>query len=279
MIGSRSGTVLLFAIALFLSTVALTVRAQAPATETIPNHPLLSDKFSFEIGAYYSKSSTNASLGPSGGGVGVVVDFEDTFGLEERKIIPLASFLWRMNERWRLEVDYFKLNRSATTSLATQVEWGDQVFPIGSTVNAEYDFQDIRVMAGYSFFRRRDKEVGVGAGVHIAHIKASIESSGVGAQSSSVTAPLPVLNFYGAFALTDKWAIRARADWLSMSYDIYSGDIRSMALDVIYQPFRNVAFGAGMRTLIVDVDIDSSDWHGKARTAFSGPAAYMRVSF
>ena len=276
---SRFSTMLLMVLAMLAPWMIATARAQVPATQTIPNHPLLTDKYSFEIGAYYARSSTSASLAPSGGGVGAVVDFEDTFGLDERKTIPSASFMWRITNTWRLDVDYFQLDRSATRTLANQVEWGDDVFPVGATVNASYDFKDIRVAAVYSFFKRQDKEVGIGLGAHVASIKASVESQGIGEQSSSVTAPLPVVTLFGAFALTNEWAVRVRADWLSMSYDIYSGDIRSTAIDVVYQPFRNFAFGLGIRNLVVDVDIDASDWHGKARTTFTGPAAFVRVSF
>jgi hypothetical protein len=90
---------------------------------------------------------------------------------------------------------------------------------------------------------------------------------------------LPVLNLYGTFALTNEWAMRVRMDWLSLSYDQYSGDIRSTLVDVIYQPFRNVGFGLGMRNLIVDLDVDATNWQGKARTSFSGPNAFITVSF
>jgi hypothetical protein len=194
--------ILLAAFTMFASLAAVNARAQSASTEMIPDHPALNDRFAFELGAYYSNSSTAASLG-----------------------------------------------------------------------------QSIRISTGYSFFKRRDKELGVGIGLHVAGIKTSIQSAGIGAESTDVLAPLPVLNLYGAFALTNEWAVRMRMDWLSLSYDEYSGDIRGTAIDVLYRSFRHVGFGVGLRTLIVDVEIDSSDWRGKARTAFSGPTAFMSVSF
>jgi|SRR5262245_15909879 len=271
-----------FTILLALIAGAALASMSAPAraqTEAIPNHPALTDRFRIELGGFYSRSSTQASLGPSGGGTGVVVDFEETLGLDERNLTGIGGFLWRISERWRLEVEYFKLDRNATRTLATDVTWGDQTFATGTTVNSKYDFYDVRVSAGYSFFKRRDKELGVGVGLHVAGIKTSLQAAGVGAESSDVLAPLPVLNLYGAFALTNEWAVRVRMDWLSLSYDSYSGDIRSTAVDFLYQPFRNVGFAFGMRSLIVDVDIDTSDWRGNARTSFSGPTVVMTVSF
>jgi len=264
---------------MFVALVAGGARAQIASTELIPNHPALTDRFTFEIGAQYSRSTTSASLGPTSGGTGVVVDFEDTLGLDERNWIGVAGVLWRISERWRLEVDYFSLNRNATRTLATDIEWGDQNFTAGTTVNTSYDFSDVRIAAGYSFFKRRDKELGVGFGLHVAKIDASISSASAGTEGSDVTAPLPVFNLYGAFALTNEWAVRFRMDWLSLSYGDYSGDIRNTAIDAIYQPFRNVGFGLGMRNMIVDVEIEKDDWRGRARTVFSGPVASLRVSF
>jgi len=276
---SRFRGMLLLALTMIALLTVAAARAQAASPEVIPNNPALTDRYRFELGVFYSRSSTQASLGPSGGGTGVVVDFEDTLGLDERNLTGIGGFLWRISERWRLEVEYFKLNRDAARTLATDVTWGNQIFSAGSAVNSKYDFYDVRVSAGYSFFKRRDKELGVGVGLHVAGIKTSLQSGAANAESADVLAPLPVLNFYGAFALTNEWAVRMRLDWLSLSYDVYSGDIRSTAIDVLYQPYRNVGFGFGMRSLIVDVEIDSSDWHGRARTAFSGPTAFVTVSF
>ncbi|HSC95021.1 MAG TPA: hypothetical protein VLC73_08625 [Burkholderiales bacterium] len=277
---SRFVTASLTVFALFASLTISPGRAQTAVLEAVPSHPALTSRFTFELGGFYSRSSTQASLGPSGGGTGVIVDFENTLGLDERNLSAIGGFLWRMSDRWRLEVDYFSLNRDATRTLATDLDWGDlPTIPAGQTVTSSYDFSDIRVSAGYSFFKRRDKELGVGIGLHVAGIETSIQTAGFGSESSDVLAPLPVLNLYGTFALTNEWAVRFRMDWLSLNYDIYSGDLRNTTIDVLYQPFRNIGFGLGLRSLILDVEIDDPEWHGKARTVFTGPAAFMRVSF
>jgi hypothetical protein len=280
MVGIRIAAVSLFSAVLLAPWTVGSAYAQATAAEAIPSHPALSSRFVFELGGFYSRSSTQASLGPSSGGTGVIVDFENTLGLDDRNLSAIGGFLWRMTDHWRLEVDYFSLNRSATRTLSSQIEWGDLgVIPAGTSVTSSYDFSDIRVSAGYSFFKRRDKELGVGIGLHVAGIDASVQASGGSAESSDVTAPLPVLNLYGAFALTNEWAVRFRLDWLSLNYDIYSGDLRNTSIDVLYQPFRNVGFGLGVRSFVLDVEIDDDKWRGKARTTFTGPTLFMSVTF
>jgi hypothetical protein len=178
-----------------------------------------------------------------------------------------------------MDVDYFRNNRRATRVLEGEIEWGDQTFPVGTEVSSRFQISDVRTSVAYSFFRRPDKELGIGLGLHTTGILASIESSGGVAEVRDVTAPLPVINFFGAFALTDTWAMRVRLDWLSLSYEDYSGDIRFVALDALYQPFEHIGFGFGYHSLLYDLDIESTDWHGKTRLQLQGPSAFMTVSF
>jgi hypothetical protein len=255
------------------------VAAETAAAEAIPDHPLLRDKWVFALGGYYSRNSTTAALGPSSGGSGIAIDFEDSLDLDKRSLTPMFGFLWRTGERWRVEFEYFSTAREASRTLAEDVEWGDQTYTVGTVVDSKFTFSDARVSAGYSFFRTRDKELGVGFGLHVAGIKAEIDAASTSAEGTDVTAPLPVVNLYGMFALTNEWALRMRAYWLSLTYDNYTGDVRGIGIDVLYQPFRHFGFGLGVRSLMVDVEIDDPDWHGQARISFNGPTAFVTASF
>lgn len=276
MIKSRFGLMSLLVLILSVSWPFAATRAEA-----IPNHPALNDSFVFTAGVYAPRSAVNALVTPAGGGTGVGVDFENTLGLSERSLTGVASFLWRISDRWRLEAEYFRLNRDATRTLEQDIEWNGGTINAGTTVNSSFDFFDARVSGGYSFYKTRDKELGVGLGLHMTGLKASIDATGTvtGDGEGDVLAPLPVLSVYGNFALTDEWALRLRTDWFSLSYDDYSGDLLSGALDVIYQPWRHVGFGFGMRSFILDLEMENTDWRGRARVSFNGPTAYVIGSF
>lgn len=250
-----------------------------PSTKVIPNHPMLSDDLVLTLGVFYPRITTSASLGPSSGGTGVAISFEDTLNLDARTVTPTAGIFWRATDNWRVDVDYFAIDRDASRTLVADVQWGDKTFTAGTTVNSTFNFSDLRISAAYSFFKRRDKELGIGVGLHVADINASIKASGTGTEAADVTAPLPVVNFYGMFALTKEWAINMRADWLSLTYGDYSGDVRNIQVNTLYQPFRNVGFGLGVRSLLIDVDIERPDWHGQARLSYQGPTAFITASF
>jgi len=260
-------------------TWLLTAALLAAIPARAQNHPLLNDTFRATVGGFYAESNTSARLSSSTGGAGVDVSFEDALGLEERKWIGEFSGYWRISSRWRVDLDYFRLQRSANRTLAQDVSWGDNNFAVGTNVTSSLTISDLRTSVGYSFFKTTDKELGIALGVHTLGYKAAIEGASGGARSESVTAPLPVLSLYGQFALTDTWAFSVRSDWLSLEYDKYAGSIRASKIDIIYQPFKHVAFGLGMHSLDLKLDVQGDNSKFTARSSLRGPAAFMSISY
>jgi hypothetical protein len=245
---------------------------------TIPNHPALTDRFFFGLGAYYATSTTEARL-DSSVGIGTNVDFEDLLGLDERTWSPQGIARFRLSHRWRLELEYFQVDRSNSRLLAEDIDWGDETFPAGTEVETEFNIAVARLSAGYSFFRTQDKEVGIGLGFHITDIEAKLSGTGGSAESGALLAPLPVISLYGQFALTDIWAVASRLDVFRISYDPYEGSISSIGLDLLCQPWNHFGFGFGWRGLEFEAKAEGSDWEGSVRTQFSGPIAFLSFSF
>jgi hypothetical protein len=270
---------LLFAVPLAGYAADEVNKEPAPVSASTPQHRLLNDSFRLTLGGFRAESTTEARLSPATGGAGVDVNFEDMLGLDKIRLIGEASLYWRFAERWRVDLGYWSLNRNGTRTLDADVEWGGNNYTAGTVVNSNYKISDTRVAVGYSFFRRPDKELGVGIGVHRAGIETSLDAAGVGAANQSVTAPLPFLMLYGNFALTDTWALSLRTDWLSLSYDKYSGGIRATAVDFVYQPFTHWAFGFGVHSLTVKLDVNNPSSQLQTRLVFQGPAAFASFSY
>jgi hypothetical protein len=245
----------------------------------IPDHPALSAKWYFGAGLFIPKTTTEASLTSATLGAGAIIDFEDTLGMDDEKEVPGFMARWRIGHRWRIEAEYFQLNRSATRGSDREIQWGDVVYPINTQISSSFDFSDLRVSAGYSFFRTKDKELGVGIGFHVAAYDISLNAAGVGSESEDVTAPLPVFTIYGQFALTDRWAVAARLDRLSLDYDKYEGSIGSLGLDLMYQPFRNFGFGIGYRATVFDLTVSENNRELQVKQNFSGPILFLTANF
>jgi len=263
---------------LICAILAALVAATAQAQEAIPNHPALQDKFYFGLGAFVPKTSTSAQL-DTNLGVGTNIDFERALGMTTQKTVPDAFARWRFANRWRLEVEYFELNRTGDQAIDRQINWGDQTFPIGTEVMSKFNFSDIRTSVGYSFFKTADKELGVGFGFHVASYDVALSAAASGSEAKKVLAPLPVISAYGQFALTDTWAVGARLDRFSISYDKYDGNVTSMGIDVNYQPFRHVGFGLAYRSLFISLKASGERLVGTFNQTFQGPLLYANATF
>jgi len=251
----------------------------AHAEDAAPIHPALHDRFYFSAGAFVPKTSTSAQLDSTTLGVGANIDFEQALGMTTQKTVPDIFARYRFTDRWRVEAEYFQLNRSGDQVTQNQIQWGDVTFPVNTQIQSKFNFSDVRISGGYSFFRTADKELGVGFGFHMAGYDVSLNSAAAGTESEKVLAPLPVLSAYGQFALTEQWAVGGRLDRFALTYNKYNGNITSIGLDLMYQPFRHVGFGLGYRSLNINLKATGDQVTGKFVQTFQGPLLYMNASF
>jgi hypothetical protein len=259
-----------------LSLRARPVPQQPPE---IPDNPNLTSTLVFGAGTFFiNNAATQASL-ESSSGVGAIVDFENVLGLQKESWVPFFYGRWRTSERWRVEAEYFNLNRSGFKVLGQDVTWHGQTFPAGSSVDCKFDFADVRVSVGYSFYKTQDKELGIALGAHVADVNAEIAASGVSGIAGKVLAPLPVVSLFGGFAMTDQWAVAARFDAFSLTYDPYHGHLYDLGLDLLWNPWRHIGFGAGFRSLQMQGGVSSSKFTGDIDVSFSGPVVYMTAAF
>ena len=263
-------------IGLVLGVGASPLRAAEAAA---PVHPVLHDRFYFGIGAYFPRMNTTAQLDSTNLGVGTNVDFEKALGMPAREVVPDFFARYRFAERWRIDAEYFALDRTGSRTSDHDIQWGDHVFPANTQVSSRFFFSDTRVSVGYAFFKTVDKELGAGFGFHVAKYNANLNSTVVGSETGDALAPLPVLSAYGQFALTEEWAVGGRVDWFSMSYDHYDGNVSSVGVNLMYQPFRNVGFGLGYRSLFIALTHTVSGATVQFDQSFRGPLLSMNASF
>jgi len=131
------------------AALALTAAAAiAPAAAQVPMHPALQDRWTFGAGAFFPKTTTQAQLTSNNTGVGASIDFEDTLDMARSKTVPTLYGRWRINQRWRIDAEYFQLNRTSERVIDRQIQWGDQTFAANTTVSAKFDFSDLRLSGG-----------------------------------------------------------------------------------------------------------------------------------
>jgi hypothetical protein len=245
----------------------------------IPEHAALKDRFWIGAGIFHAKTATSAQLDSANLGVGSNIDFEHALGMDKTSTSPFAFARMRFGERWRVELEYFELNRSGSRVIDRTIQWGDNVYTVNTQLESRFEFADLRVSAGYALFRSPDKELGVAFGVHATSYDVTLNGQVVGQHQEDVIAPLPVLSLYGQFALTERWAVSSRLDRFSLSYEKFDGSLTALGVDLLYQPFKHVGFGAGFRSLFIELNIADERKNLKFEQSFQGPVLFMSASF
>jgi len=115
----------------------------AHAQDAVPIHPALHDRFYFGVGAFVPKTSTSAQLDSTTLGAGANIDFEQALGITTQKTVPDIFARFRFTDRWRVEAEYFQLNRRGDQATQNQIQWGDVTFPVNTQIQSKFNFSDI----------------------------------------------------------------------------------------------------------------------------------------
>jgi hypothetical protein len=260
--------------------LALAVPGMAAAQDASWSvNPGLTDTWTFQLGAYIPSVDTTAHLNSASGAIGTSVSLEDDLGFSDRKTLGSIFAAARAGQRWKIEFEFFQLNRSHSQSISKTINWGDKTYPINTVVEGEFDSTVYRLSGGYSFVKNDQGELGATLGLFTTKFKESLSASGVGGQAADTLAPLPTIGFYGAYALSPRWLLSGRLDYFSLNYNDYDGSLTNASVSIDYRVARNFGIGAGYRYVDYDLTVSKSDFNGGVRYKFSGPTVYAIASF
>ena len=262
-----------------LGMLLLAAGAHAADDGAIPDHPMMKDRFFIGVGVVWAQSSVTANLNTGTVGLGTFIDFENDIGLKKNNLIGQFAFRMNLSERWRLEAEYFSLNRDSEQQISRTIDWGDREFPVNAVVRGRSNLDDFRISVAYALFRRKDKEIGVGLGAHVMSLDASLSTPNLGSEGASQSAPLPVVTLYAQMALTDRWMFRARVDRLSLDTGEVDGSVFSSGTDFVYQPWRHFGVGFGYRDINLQISSTGDSWRGKAQVKHTGPYLFLTSTF
>jgi hypothetical protein len=240
------------------------------------------DTWVFRAAGFFPKIDTQARLDGSGGRIGTTIDFETDVGLDDSKALPVLDMTWRFLPNHRFQLSYLDLSRSATSTLRTQINWGDQTYAINSNVAGEFDSQVTALTYLYSFYRTPETELSAGIGLHYTDITAGLSVVGTSISTSrsvSAKAPLPVLAFNASQRFTDTIGGELRYQWFGIKIDEYDGSLNVFNAVLSWYPWRNIGFEGGYNYTRYDLGVDKESWRGEAKYTFKGPILGIVASF
>ena len=252
-------------------------------------NPTISEKWHFELGAFSQDADLKVSAGPAGE-VPDVIDLNSLGADEDDEAIWLAG-RWRINERWHVGLSFIEVDRDGFASSSEDFTFGeppDQVdVTIGASVTSNFNTKYYILQGGYSFVRSDRANFGVGVGLHVMRLSASISAelsangmtTDLGTGASDSTAPLPNVYFFGDYAFTPKLAATASIGWFGLEVDKYDGELVSLSASLEYRPWDNFGIGLGYSLVNIDVSIDETDSLIEFEIDASGPRLYFAAGF
>ncbi len=254
-------------------------------------HPLQSDRFNIGLGGYGPDISGYFSIDDPDGSDGDEIDVDDDSGLDDDDILPAVALTWRLSNKLRIQGEYFTVGQSATKKATKTIDIGDLEFPVGASLNTDFDVDIGRAFLGYSFIKNDTMELGAGLGAHYLGLDISVKGKlHIGdhididvprvARSIDDWAILPNIGGYANYAFSPKWLVSGRLDWISANIGDYDGTLWNVEGHIQYQITDH--FGAGLAYRYLDLELagkDTSRGDWDTRLEYSGPLLFVTANF
>ena len=241
----------------------------------------ISDRFALRVSYFAPTVDTVLRLDRTTGQAGTELNAESDLGLEEKPKQARMEMIFRLRERNRLRVDYFKLTRYGNQILTRTINFGDQTFLLSDRAETSIDYRALGLTYTRSVLYTDRFEIGVGVGVSLieAHAKGEVKARNV-KESEDGVAPYPTIALDSTWRISKRWSFNARGQTLTAHLSEFTGSMSDYHGDFQYRWRRNFAFGLGYTKLQIRAESTSTkNMPGKLDQDIGGPEFFIRASF
>jgi outer membrane scaffolding protein for murein synthesis (MipA/OmpV family) len=233
------------------------------------------------LGAFNSNIDTKLLLDATDAQPEEDLDIEDFLGAADNETVAQLDAYYRFGFYHRIDLGYFELQRSSSTTLQRDVWFGDQLYPEGTDLMTSFESQLLRLGYSYSLMRDGQKELGLTAGLSYTRFKSSVRTNDVQQQPEQVrvNTVLPTFGVFGSVPLGDNWRLAADIDVFAMNFDRYDGYMAYVALDLERKINEQFGIGLGYNFYGMRLKSKNDDFNGTLRVRHQGPKVYVSVKF
>jgi hypothetical protein len=246
--------------------------AQAPESE------LLNGKFNFRIGGQaFTQLRTTIRIDSETLGRGTEVTLEDDTALEESITVLRLDGNYRFTDRHSMTFSYYDIDRTGSRTIDREIEWGEEVFPVNTTLESFYRQEVFKLSYGYTFLIRPRGFLLASAGLHTMKFDTGLRAfDGSRQTSNSTDAPLPVVGLRGQYRFSDKWRLVGSVDMFGVEVGDYEGRWSDLLLSVEHDTWDRFGFGFGFNTLGLDVRAGDENLMGTIDISFDSFVVYFK---
>jgi hypothetical protein len=239
------------------------------------------ERFYVSAGGFLSGLSSDIILGSQQVGLGVSINLEDALGLQSSSLVfrSEAGYHFGKRDRHSLRFGYFGFFRDAKKVIETEIEIGDETFPVGTEVNSKFNWQIYKGSYDYSFYMDDRVKLSASIGIYILPISFYTSALGLSEEVAEFIAPLPVFGVSSNFAISPKVFLKQYIDLLYLEISGFKGYITNLNIDLEYKPWKHFGFGLGINTYRLNIsaakeDNGFFDFIGQVKTRYTGLLFY-----
>ena len=211
-------------------------------------------------------------------GKGTTIDAEDDLGLDDDDSVFRGELAWRFARRHKISAGYMDLSRDARTVTEEEYQVGDVVFPAGVPVATDFDLSLVDFSYSYSLVQTDRFEIAPLVGVYWLDFDVEVRSDALGLrEGDSEELPLPTFGARAVYQLSPSWRLMGNAQYFSISYDDYDGEIIELGAGVEWNVWSRLSLGAGYSRIDLDVENKKSNG-GRGEYVYDGLWVYAGVA-
>lgn len=237
-------------------------------------------RFSVSAAGFWPDIDTTVKANGDGGRVGTSLDLESELGLKDRDTLFAGGMTWNISRRHSLDLLYFELGRRGTRSIARDINFRNQTFPVQSSVHSLFETDVLRLSYGYAFIADDRQRLLGQFGVHYTKVKAGLDAeTGSVRDEADSDVPLPVLGIAYQRRLGEHFAFDVIAQIFRLEFEGIDGALDNAALNFYWGPTQHFSMYVGYNYYSMDVDARKDHWNGSFDFGYQGPWAGVVVGF
>jgi hypothetical protein len=244
------------------------------------------EKFSISLGGFVTGLNNDIIIGSQKLGLGLSINVEDALGLKTSVFVLRNEILYNFGKRGQqsAKFEYFGFFRNAQKVLESEIEIGDETFPLGSELNSKFNMQIFKGSYCYSFYMDERVKIGASFGLYVMPFSFSTSALGLSEEVMDATIPLPVLGFGFDFAIKPKLILRQSIDVLYLKISTFEGSITDLNVKLEYNIWKHAGFGLGFNTYRMHISNNKEnnsliDLTGDIKTGYTGLQLYGKYYF
>jgi len=250
-----------------------------------------SERFKLRVGGFLiDRFDTTARFDSTQFPIGTLIDLEENFNVDSSETVLRIDGFYRFNNRHRVDWTYYRSRRSGTAIATQDYIIGDPddpqggfIIPRDSNIQAQWNFDLLKIGYAYSFLNKRRYEMFIGTGLNIRNLDIAISYqaaiSTFGAEDSFDSEgliPLPTAVIGGRWNLTKKWQSIFRYEIFMLEVGDYRGSQQDFQLLFEHSTFKHVGFGLGINTVNINMRAQDETFRGEFDSRILGLLGYIK---